>query len=127
MSHSYSKVFGALALLGLAVSCRANSPPMVSTGPRPSPQVVSAGGEVSFVFEVEDPDGDAMSFEWRQMPEQPAGRFSDPAARNPTWVAPDVSDTTTFAIMVIVEDSEGDAIVAQGPGVIVHAAASQAP
>ncbi|MFP2961198.1 hypothetical protein ACLEPN_26175 [Myxococcus sp. 1LA] len=127
MSHTYSKVFGVLALLGLAVSCRANHPPMVSTGPRPSPQVVRSGGEVAFVFEVEDPDGDAMTFEWKQIPEQPAGRFSDPTARNPTWVAPDVSDTTNFAIMVIVEDSEGAAIVGQGPGVIVHAAASQSP
>jgi len=127
MSRSYSKVFGALALLGLGVSCRANHPPQVSTGPRPSPQVVRAGGVVSFVFEVDDPDGDAMSFTWKQLPEQPAGRFSDPGARNPTWEAPEVSETTSFAIMVIVTDSEGDAIVAQGPGVIVQAPSPQTP
>ncbi|WP_237077967.1 PKD domain-containing protein [Myxococcus xanthus] len=127
MSHSYSKVFGALVLLGLGVSCRANHAPKVSTGPRPSPQVVAAGGVVSFVFEVEDPDGDSMTFQWQQLPAEPAGTFSDATARNPTWVAPEVSETTTFAIMVTVEDSEGDGIMAQGPGVIVHAAASQAP
>ncbi|WP_284664224.1 hypothetical protein [Myxococcus sp. SDU36] len=127
MSHSYSKVFGALVLLGLGVSCRANHPPEVSTGPRPSPQVVAAGGEVSFIFEVEDPDGDAMTYQWKQLPAQPAGTFSDVNARNPTWVAPEVSETTNFAIMVTVLDSEGGGIVAQGPGVIVHAAASQSP
>ncbi|GHG86742.1 hypothetical protein GCM10012319_43980 [Comamonas sp. KCTC 72670] len=127
MSRSYSKVFGALALLGLCVTCRANHPPLVHMGPRPMPQVVRAGEVVSFLFEVEEPDGDSMSFSWQQLPKEPAGRFSDPTARNPTWVAPEVAETTTFAIMVIVEDSEGSAIVAQGPGVIVQAPASQAP
>ncbi|WP_426756561.1 hypothetical protein [Myxococcus sp. Y35] len=127
MSRSYSKVLGVLALCGLGVSCRANHLPEVTAGPRPMPQVVRAGDEVRFMFEVADPDGDSMTFAWVQVPAEPAGRFSDVGVQNPTWVAPEVSETMDFSIMVTVFDSEGGGIRATGPSVIVQAPSPQSP
>jgi hypothetical protein len=120
MARSYSGIFTALALAGLGLACAANNPPEVTEGPRPEPRVVAPGGEVQFVLKVTDLDGDDMKYTWTQTPSEPAGRFSDVHASNPTWTAPNVSETTQFTIQVTVNDSGGGGVLGTAPAVLVR-------
>lgn len=120
MSRSYSGIFTALALSGLCLACVANNPPDVTEGPRPEPRVVPPGGQVQFVLEVHDLDGDEMTYSWTQLPAEPAGRFSDEHSRNPTWTAPTVTETTQFTIQVTVNDGEGGGVLGTAPLVTVR-------
>ncbi|MFP2912240.1 hypothetical protein ACLESD_45905 [Pyxidicoccus sp. 3LFB2] len=110
----------ALALSTLVSGCLVNNPPEVTAGPRPSPLIIPPGGQVTLELEVTDPDGDEMEFEWKQNPSEPAGRFSDPGARNPTWTAPNVGETTTFNLTVTVMDNEGGGVLGTTPTLVVR-------
>lgn len=120
MSRLSSGVFVAVVLGTLALGCRVNQPPEVTKGPRPNPLTIGPGGEVLMELEVMDPDGDEMTYDWVQIPAEPAGHFSDPHARNPTWTAPDVSETTTFNITVTVSDNEGGGVMGTSPTLLVR-------
>jgi hypothetical protein len=111
MSRSYKGIFAALAVAGLGLACVANHPPEVMDGPDAQPETVGPGGQVQMVLEVTDVDGDSMEYSWRQVPPEPAGRFSDPHSRNPTWTAPDVTTTTRFSLQVTVNDEGGGGIL----------------
>lgn len=120
MARSYTGIFTALALAGLALGCAANNPPNVTEGPRPEPRIVEPGGVVQMVLEVSDLDGDSMEYSWTQVPPEPAGRFSDPHSRNPTWTAPTVSQPTQFALQVTVNDAGGGGVLGTSPTVLVR-------
>jgi protocatechuate 3,4-dioxygenase beta subunit len=120
MFRSSSGVIVALALGALSLGCLVNQPPEVTVGPRPNPLTVAPGGEVLLELEVTDPDGDEMQYEWVQIPAEPAGQFSDTHARNPTWIAPQVSETSTFNITVTVTDNEGGGVLGTTPPVLVR-------
>lgn len=120
MSRSSSGVIVALVLGAFANGCLVNSSPLVTVGPRPNPLIVAPGGEVVMELEVNDPDGDEMEYDWVQIPAEPAGRFSDARARNPTWTAPVVTETTTFNITVTVTDNEGGGVLGTTPPVLVR-------
>jgi hypothetical protein len=110
----------ALALGALGTGCLVNNPPQVTVGPRPNSLVVVPGGELTMQLEVSDPDGDEITYLWGQIPPEPAGRFSDINARNPTWTAPQVTETTVFNLTVTVSDDEGGGVIGTTPGVVVQ-------
>ncbi|WP_241758790.1 hypothetical protein [Pyxidicoccus parkwayensis] len=121
MSRLSSGVIVALALGGLGLlGCRVNQPPEVTKGPRPNPLIIEPGGVVTMELEVNDPDGDEMTFDWVQIPAEPAGHFSDPHGRNPTWTAPAVGETKTFNIAVTVSDNEGGGVFGTSPPLLVR-------
>jgi hypothetical protein len=113
-------IFVALALGALGTGCVVNQPPEVTVGPRPNALLVEPGGELLMQLEVMDPDGDEMKYTWGQIPTEPAGQFSDKRARNPTWTAPQVSETTIFNLTVTVEDDEGGGVIGTTPQVMVR-------
>lgn len=120
MSRPSVGVVVALALGALGTGCLVNNPPLVTVGPRPNSLVVAPGGELTMQLEVSDPDGDKVTYEWGQIPAEPAGRFSDIHARNPTWTAPQVSETTVFNLTVTVADDEGGGVIGTTPSVVVQ-------
>lgn len=120
MSRSSWGFVVALALSAFSSGCLVNQPPNVTAGPRPNPHIIGPGGEVALELEVADPDGDEMEYEWSQIPAEPAGRFSDRHARNPTWTAPDIGETTTFTIAVTVTDGEGAGVRGDAPPLVVR-------
>ncbi|NMO16479.1 hypothetical protein HPC49_53670 [Pyxidicoccus fallax] len=120
MSRLSVGVVVALALGAFGSGCVANSPPLVTVGPRPNSLVVESGGELAMQLEVSDPDGDKMSYFWTQIPADPAGHFSDARTRNPTWRAPVVSETMSFTITVTVTDEEGGGVLGTSPSVVVQ-------
>jgi hypothetical protein len=121
MFRSFSGIFVTLALGAFGSGCRVNNPPEVTVGPRPSSLTADPGQVLTLQLEVADPDGDEMTYEWAQVPTEPAGRFSDIHARNPTWTAPDVSETSLFNITVTVQDGEGAGVLGTTPSVVVRA------
>ncbi|WP_164017918.1 PKD domain-containing protein [Pyxidicoccus trucidator] len=120
MSRSSSGFVVALVLSAFGLGCHVNLPPEVTVGPRPNPLVIGPGGQVVLELEVADPDGDKIEYEWTQIPPEPAGRFSDKHARNPTWTAPDIGETTTFNIAVTVTDNEGGGVLGTSPTLVVR-------
>ncbi|MCI0570670.1 MAG: putative Ig domain-containing protein [Myxococcaceae bacterium] len=71
------------------------------------PESVSSGSTVSLEATASDADGDELTYTWTQEPASPAGSFSDPAARAPTWTAPTVSASQRFTLEVAVSDGHG--------------------
>ncbi|GEN07599.1 hypothetical protein SAMN05443572_101387 [Myxococcus fulvus] len=122
MLRSRSGVFLALVISALGSGCGmvVNHSPEVSAGPIPSPKTVAPGEVVQMLFEVKDPDGDGMEYYWTQSPAEPAGRFSDPRARAPTWTAPDVDGPKHFLLQVNVVDNEGGGVLGTAPSVLVR-------
>ncbi|WP_241757807.1 hypothetical protein [Myxococcus landrumensis] len=98
-----------MTLVVLASACGGapNHPPRVTNGPTPTPKSVAPGGVVGIVLEVKDEDGDPITYSWVQVPAEPAGQFSDPHAREPTWTAPRVTEPMRFLLQVNVTDDEG--------------------
>ena len=120
MSRLFVGVVVALALGAPGLGCLVNNPPQVTVGPRPNSLVVEPGGELTMQLEVTDPDGDEMTFDWAQIPAEPAGHFSDVHARNPTWTAPQVTETTVYTLTVTVTDKEGGGVIGSTPSVVVR-------
>jgi len=119
-SHPGVLVALAISFLGLACDGTVNHPPEVKAGPRANSLSAKPGEVLQLVLEVQDPDGDALEYHWSQFPEEPAGRFSDPGARAPTWTAPHVERPTTFVLQVNVLDNEGGGVLGTVPSVLVE-------
>ncbi|MCI0569662.1 MAG: PKD domain-containing protein [Myxococcaceae bacterium] len=84
-----------------------NQAPSLVTGPSALPARVSAGASVALSVTSQDADGDAQTYTWSQEPASPAGSFSDPAGRAPTWTAPAVTIAQQFTLRVTVADGHG--------------------
>jgi hypothetical protein len=69
------------------------------------PTEVASGGTVALALDASDPDGNELTYTWRQEPAEPAGTFA--AARSPAWTAPQVSTDTFFVLGVTVADGKG--------------------
>ncbi|MBU8895822.1 hypothetical protein DRW03_21035 [Corallococcus sp. H22C18031201] len=122
MSRVRTSMFVVLAVGAVGIGCGdGNHLPRITVGPRLSLAGVSEGGvrvtegtTVQLQLEVNDEDGDTLEFNWRQEPETPAGQFSDPHARAPTWVVPpqnaDHPETPLF-IYVNVQDGNGGGLL----------------
>ena len=55
-----------------------------------------------------DIDGDKLSFVWTQVsPNKPKIDLNNPRSERPSFVAPDVEKSTTFTLMLVVEDGKG--------------------
>ena len=55
-----------------------------------------------------DIDGDKLSFAWTQVsPKEPKIDLNNPRSEGPSFVAPDVEKSTTFTLMLVVEDGKG--------------------
>jgi hypothetical protein len=81
-----------------------NNTPVVTEGPELSLKDVTPGTEVQTHLVVTDEDGDTLHYQWLQTPEEPAGTFSDTFAQEPSWVAPEVTQSTTFTLKVRIRD-----------------------
>ena len=72
---------------------------------------VVSGTEVQTHLVVTDEDGDQLIYRWIQTPSQPEGSFSDTAGREPNWIAPEVTQPTSFLLKVSIQDGEGSSLV----------------
>ena len=55
-----------------------------------------------------DIDGDKLSFVWTQVsPNKPKIDLNNPRSERPSFVAPDVEKSTTFTLILVVEDGKG--------------------
>jgi hypothetical protein len=100
--------------LGLGTGCLiggVNNSPVVTEGPSLSQKDVLSGTEVAVHLVVTDEDEDEITYRWVQMPEEPAGTFSDTRAREPTWTAPEVTAVTSFLLKVNILDGNGGALL----------------
>jgi hypothetical protein len=116
MWSSYSRwgVASLLLLGALGTGCGLggrNNSPIVMEGPEVSMKDVASGTEVQMHLVVTDEDGDRLIYRWIQTPSEPAGSFSDTAVREPNWVAPEVTQPTSFLLKVSIQDGEGSSLL----------------
>jgi hypothetical protein len=89
-----------------------NHSPVVTEGPSLSENDVESGTEVVVHLVVTDEDeDDEMLYKWVQNPPEPAGTFSDPSVREPSWTAPEVTEPRSFLLRVNIQDGSGGALV----------------
>ena len=81
--------------------------PVVLRGPAARPSQVEGALPVKLSIQAVDPAGGALTYAWTQLPEWPAGTFSDATSPTPTWVAPAVRSASSFTLRVTVTDSTG--------------------
>ncbi|WP_224361784.1 Ig-like domain-containing protein [Hyalangium versicolor] len=72
-----------------------------------SPAGVNEGSNTTLSVSANDPDGDALTYSWTQLPVVPAGAFGSESGASRTWTAPIVSRNTTFTLKVTVSDGRG--------------------
>lgn len=74
-----------------------------------NPTSVDEGQDVALSVTAGDPQGDALTYAWSQVsPASPVGTFTNGAAANATWRAPQVTETTAFTLRVTVSDGNGN-------------------
>jgi hypothetical protein len=95
-----------LGALGTGCGVGFNQPPKVTVGPVASEQFVESGAEVHMHLVVSDAEGEKLRFNWGQTPSAPAGEFSDTSAQEPIWIAPEVTESQTFQLSVVIKDPE---------------------
>ncbi len=88
-----------------------NNSPIVEEGPEVSMKDVESGTEVHMHLVVTDEDGDKLIYRWIQTPLEPAGSFSDTSVREPDWIAPEVTQPTSFLLKVSIQDGEGSSLL----------------
>jgi hypothetical protein len=98
-------------VLGLGCIEPLNTTPRGLDGPRADVSEAVPGQVVHLEAVVVDAEGDPLTFRWTQLPESPAGAFSDTAIASPTWTAPPVAETTNFILTMKVSDDHQNAIV----------------
>jgi hypothetical protein len=81
--------------------------PVILRGPAARPSQVEGALPVKLSIQAVDPAGGALTYAWTQLPESPAGTFSDATSATPTWVAPVVRSASSFTLRVTVTDSHG--------------------
>jgi hypothetical protein len=87
---------------------RGNGPPVLEGEPVASPTLARAGDRVTLSVRASDPDGDALTYLWRQVGPAPQGTFmSDPDGASVTWYSPVVGSETPFSFEVLVSDGRG--------------------
>jgi len=116
MWSSYSRRgIASLLLLGaLGTGCGfegRNNDPFVREGPEVSMKDVVSGTTVHLHLVVTDEDGDEITYKWAQSPSEPAGWFTNLAISEPDWVAPEVTEPTSFLLQVNIRDGEGSWLV----------------
>lgn len=72
-----------------------------------TPTSLDEGASTTLSVTASDPDGDALTYSWAQLPASPAGTFGNAAGVTSTWKAPFLSSNTTFSLQVTVSDDKG--------------------
>jgi hypothetical protein len=104
-SSSRRRVLTPLVLIcALLCACGA---PVVLRAPSARPGEVDGALPVKLSIQAVDPAGGPLTYTWKQVPESPAGTFSDATSPAPTWLAPVVKKTKTFTLRVTVTDTNG--------------------
>jgi hypothetical protein len=87
---------------------RRNRTPVLAGGPVASSGQTMAGDTLTLSVRAEDPDGDALTYLWRQLGPGPQGTFvSGPEGADITWYSPAVGMRTDFTFEVLVSDGHG--------------------
>jgi len=86
-----------------------NSPPTVSAG---ADQTVQELETVQLEGSADDPDGDNLTAFWEQL-SGPTGEFSNTAAFNPTFRAPNVSDNSDIVLRLVVTDGSNPSVASE--------------
>ena len=94
-------------LVFISVLLCACGAPVILRGPAARPSLVEGPLPVKLSIQAVDPDGGTLTYLWTQIPESPAGTFSDPASPTPTWMAPKVKSARSFTLRVTVTDANG--------------------
>lgn len=100
------RVVARLALV-CGLICLSCGAPVVLRGPSARPGQVEGPLPVKLSIQAVDPAGGALTYTWKQLPESPAGTFSDATSPSPTWLAPVVKSARTFTLQVTVTDANG--------------------
>ena len=82
----------------------ANRPPAAYAG---RDQSVASGAAVTLNGSGSDPDGDALSYAWRQTDDGPTVTLNGPSSATATFTAPTVSARTTLEFQLTVTDNAG--------------------
>jgi len=82
---------------------------VVLDGPWGDPNPVACGGQVQCSLTAEDSHGHDLTCQWSAEDAQgnPAGEFDDATKQEPVWMAPAVTEATTYTLTVTVTCSEG--------------------
>ncbi|PTL85291.1 Ig-like domain-containing protein [Vitiosangium sp. GDMCC 1.1324] len=87
---------------------RTNRAPVISGTPAFSPSWVKAGDTLTLSVRASDPDGDALTYLWRQLGPTPQGTFvSGAEGESVTWYSPAMGAQTDFTFEVLVSDGHG--------------------
>lgn len=106
MQSSVGKRAFTRLLLTCVLICACGAP-VILRGPAALPGQVEGPLPVKLSIQAVDPSGGALTYTWQQLPESPAGTFSDATSPTPTWLAPVVKKTTVFTLRVTVMDRNG--------------------
>ncbi len=99
--RTLSAIFTAAVVLLALAACTPNQPPTTPVI-EVSDTTVYAGSEVSLLASSDDPDNDPLSWKWQAS----AGTLSASDQPSVIWTAPEVSDTSTVIINLVVSDSK---------------------